>query len=61
MIRVTVDTTTLASGFVRRGAPPGRLIAVWQQRLFTLVTAEPLIAKVVAPAVVTMLMWFCQS
>ena len=46
MIRVTVDTTTLVSGFVRPGPPPGRLVTAWQQRLFTLVIAEPLIAEV---------------
>ncbi|HEX5417268.1 MAG TPA: putative toxin-antitoxin system toxin component, PIN family [Chloroflexota bacterium] len=46
MIRVPIDTTTLASGFVRPGPPPGRLIAAWEQRSFTLGTAEPLIAEV---------------
>jgi putative PIN family toxin of toxin-antitoxin system len=45
MIRVTIDTTTLASGFVRPDPPPGRLITAWQRRLFTLVTAEPLLAE----------------
>lgn len=46
MIRVTIDTTTLVSGFVRPDPPPGRLIAAWQQGLFTLVTADPLITEV---------------
>ena len=46
MTRVVIDTTTLVSGFVRPEPPPGRLIAIWQQRLFVLVTAEALIAEV---------------
>lgn len=46
MIRVTIDTTTLASGFLRPEPPPGRLLDAWRQRLFTLVTAEPLLDEV---------------
>jgi putative PIN family toxin of toxin-antitoxin system len=46
MIRVTIDTTTLASGFVRPEPPPGRLLNAWRSRLFTLVTAEALLGEV---------------
>lgn len=46
MIRVTIDTTTLVSGFVRPGPPPSRLVTAWQQRLFALVITEHQIAEV---------------
>jgi len=46
MIRVTIDTTTLVSGFLRPEPPPGRLLVAWRQRLFTLVTAAPLLDEV---------------
>lgn len=45
MIRVTIDATTLASGFVRPQPPPGRVLAAWRARLFALITAEPLLAE----------------
>jgi uncharacterized protein len=43
MIPVTIDTTTLASGFVRPDRPPGQVLAAWFDRAISLVTSDPLI------------------
>ncbi len=37
MIRATVDTNAIASGFLRGDTPPGRILAAWRARLFILV------------------------
>jgi PIN domain len=37
VIRATVDTNAIASGFLRGDTPPGRILAAWRARLFILV------------------------
>jgi len=45
VIVVVLDTNVLASGFVRPGPPPGRLLAAWRAGRFTLATSEHILAE----------------
>jgi putative PIN family toxin of toxin-antitoxin system len=46
MICVTVDATTIVSGFLRPEPPPGQVLAAWRRRVLTLVTSEPLLDQI---------------
>jgi putative PIN family toxin of toxin-antitoxin system len=37
VIRATIDTNILASGFIRPGPPPGQILQAWRSAAFTLV------------------------
>lgn len=40
MIRATIDTNVLASGFIRPSPPPGRILQAWRLGVFAVVLSE---------------------
>jgi putative PIN family toxin of toxin-antitoxin system len=44
-MRVVIDTNVFVSGLMIPDSVPGRIVRAWEQRGFTLVTSEPLMAE----------------
>ncbi|HEX5478830.1 MAG TPA: putative toxin-antitoxin system toxin component, PIN family [Dehalococcoidia bacterium] len=44
-MRAVIDTNVVVSGLIRESSTPGRVLAAWMERRFTIVTSEPLLEE----------------